>query len=93
MEFAIALPCTQKAILNAVVRYVTILRTHKPNFILMYLNIILKYTHMHPKLCLSLRISDKKFACISHLRMRDLHPTQLCFHLINLMIFGAEQNL
>jgi hypothetical protein len=51
------------------------------------------YTQMHPKLCLSLRISDKNVLCISHGRMRNQHPAQPCFHLINLIIFGTEQNL
>jgi len=94
MEFATALPCSQKAILNAVLSEVNLIRTHIPTLMLKYFNIILQYTHMLPKLYLSLRLSDKKFAHISHLCMCDLHFTQLFFfHLFSLMIFGKEQNL
>jgi len=94
MEFATALPCSQDAILDAVLREVNLIRTHKPTLMLKYFNIILQYTHMLPKLCLSLRLFDTNFAQISHLCMRDLHFTQLFFfNLFSLMIFGKEQNL
>jgi hypothetical protein len=94
MEFATTLPCLQEAILNDVLRDVNLFPTQTPTLILMYSNIILQYTHMQPKWCLFLKLSDKTFARFSHLCMRDVHLAQLFFfHLFILMIFGGEQNL
>jgi hypothetical protein len=84
--------CSQEAILKAVLRDVNLFRTHNPTLILIYLNIILQYTHMQPKLCLSMMLSDKHFARISHLCMRDLAQL-FFFHLISLLVFDEEQNL
>jgi hypothetical protein len=77
MEFATALFCSQEVILKAVLREANLICTHKPTLMLKYFNIIFQYTHMLPKLCLSLELSDKNLhtflicACVIYISLNS----------------------